>query len=242
MDNSEPESIHKNALVLLSGGQDSTVCLAWALNNCDLVETVGFSYGQRHKVELSGRNLIREKITSLPNKWRGVLGSDFLIKLSDFGKISSSALVNTEKIVINSAQLPNTFVPGRNLIFLTYAAAICYERGISTIIGGMCETDYSGYPDCRKETIDAMEKTLSLGMETSLKIITPLMFLTKQDVWALAEKLGGNSLVNLIVENTTTCYLGDRKNKHSWGYGCNKCPACVLRRDGFLKFISSKKK
>ena len=198
-----PKDMTRKAMVMLSGGQDSATCLAWALDKYELVETIGFSYGQRHIVELDCRQTVLSEIDNEPGK------------------------------------LPNTFVPGRNLLFLTYAAALCYKRGIQTIVGGMCETDYSGYPDCRNETIGSMQKSLSLGMETSFKIVTPLMHLSKSDTWKLAEKLGGNSFVDLIIENTATCYQGDRENRHDWGYGCNNCPACELRRDGYLKYINT---
>ena len=226
-------------MVLLSGGQDSATCLAWALEKYDLVETIGFSYGQRHVVELDCRQTVLAKIVKLSGKWCNRLGSDFVVPLEGVDKLSDSALLNRKKIDNDPGRLPNTFIPGRNLLFLTYTAALCYERGIQTIVGGMCETDYSGYPDCRSETMNSMQTSLSLGMGTSFEIVTPLMHLTKCDTWKLAENLGGNSFIDLIVENTATCYQGDRENRHDWGYGCNNCPACELRRDGYLKYINT---
>ena len=227
------------AMVMLSGGQDSATCLAWALDKYELVETIGFSYGQRHIAELDCRQTVLSEIVKLSSKWCRRLGPDRIVPLDGVTRLSDSALLNQKKIDNEPGKLPNTFVPGRNLLFLTYAAALCYERGIQTIVGGMCETDYSGYPDCRNETIGSMQKSLSLGMETSFKIVTPLMHLTKSDTWKLAEKLGGNSFVDLIIENTATCYQGDRENRHKWGYGCNNCPACDLRRDGYLQYIDT---
>ena len=229
----------QKAMVLLSGGQDSATCLAWALDKYELVETIGFSYGQRHVVELDCRQTVLSEIVKLSSKWGSRLGTDFVVPLEGINKLSGSALLNKKKIGGEPGKLPNTFIPGRNLLFLTYAAALCYERGIQTIVGGMCETDYSGYPDCRSETINSMQTSLSLGMETSFEIVTPLMHLTKSDTWKLAENLGGNSFVDLIIENTATCYQGDRENRHDWGYGCNNCPACELRRDGYLKYINT---
>ena len=234
-----PKDMTMKAMVMLSGGQDSATCLAWALDKYELVETIGFSYGQRHIVELDCRQTVLSEIVKLSSKWCRRLGSDLLVRLDGVNKLSDSALLNRKNINNEPGKLPNTFIPGRNLLFLTYAAALCYEKGIQTIVGGMCETDYSGYPDCRNETIGSMQKSLSLGMETSFKIVTPLMHLTKSDTWKLAEKLGGNSFVDLIIENTATCYQGDRENRHDWGYGCNNCPACDLRRDGYFQYINT---
>ena len=231
-----PKNMTMKAMVMLSGGQDSATCLAWALDKYDWVETIGFSYGQRHIVELNCRRTVLSKIVKLNSKWFSRLGPDSVVPIGGLNRLSGSALLGQKKIDNEPGKIPNTFVPGRNLLFLTYAASLCYESGIDTIVGGMCETDYSGYPDCRSETIKSMQTTLSLGMETSFKIVTPLMHLTKSDTWKLAEKLGGNSFVDLIIENTATCYKGDRENKHNWGYGCNNCPACELRRDGYLKY------
>jgi len=234
-----PKDMTKKVMVMLSGGQDSATCLAWALDKYELVETIGFSYGQRHIVELDCRQTVLSEIVKLSSEWCRRLGPDLVVPLEGVDKLSDSALLNQKNINSEPGKLPNTFIPGRNLLFLTYAAALCYERGIQTIVGGMCETDYSGYPDCRNETIGSMQKSLSLGMETSFKIVTPLMYLTKSDTWRLAEKLGGNSFVDLIIENTATCYQGDRENRHDWGYGCNNCPACDLRRDGYLQYINT---
>ena len=234
-----PKDMTKKAMVMVSGGQDSATCLAWALDKYELVETIGFSYGQRHIVELDCRQTVLAEIVKLSSQWCGRLGPDFMVPIEGVNKLSGSALLNKKKIDTEPGKLPNTFIPGRNLLFLTYAAALCYERGIQTIVGGMCETDYSGYPDCRSETMNSMQKSLSLGMETSFEIVTPLMHLTKSDTWRLAEKLGGSSFVNLIIENTATCYEGDRENRHDWGYGCNNCPACELRSDGYSKYINT---
>ena len=234
-----PKDMTKKAMVMVSGGQDSATCLAWALDKYELVETIGFSYGQRHIVELDCRQAVLTEIVKLSSQWCGRLGPDFVVPIEGVNKLSDSALLNKKKIDTEPGKLPNTFIPGRNLLFLTYAAALCYERGIQTIVGGMCETDYSGYPDCRSETMNSMQKSLSLGMETSFEIVTPLMHLTKSDTWRLAEKLGGSSFVNLIIENTATCYEGDRENRYDWGYGCNNCPACELRRDGYSKYINT---
>jgi len=234
-----PKDMTKKAMVMVSGGQDSATCLAWALDKYELVETIGFSYGQRHIVELDCRQAVLTEIVKLSSQWCGRLGPDFMVPIEGVDKLSGSALLNKKKIDTEPGKLPNTFIPGRNLLFLTYAAALCYERGIQTIVGGMCETDYSGYPDCRSETMNSMQKSLSLGMETSFEIVTPLMHLTKSDTWRLAEKLGGSSFVNLIIENTATCYEGDRENRHDWGYGCNNCPACELRSDGYSKYINT---
>ena len=231
-----PENMTMKAMVMLSGGQDSATCLAWALNKYEWVETIGFSYGQRHVVELECRRIVLSEIVKLNSKWCNRLGPDFVVPLEEVNRLSGSALLNQKKINNEPGKLPNTFIPGRNLLFLTYAASLCYESGINNIVGGMCETDYSGYPDCRSETLKSMQTSLSLGMETSFNIVTPLMHLTKSDTWKLAEKLGGSSFVGLIIENTATCYVGDRENKHEWGYGCNNCPACELRRDGYLEY------
>jgi len=231
-----PDSMTIKAMVMLSGGQDSATCLAWALDNYECVETIGFSYGQRHIVELECRRVVLSEIVKLNSEWCSRLGPDLVVTLEEVNRISGSALLNQKKINNKPGKLPNTFIPGRNLLFLTYAASLCYENGIDTIVGGMCETDYSGYPDCRSETMKSMQTSLSLGMETSFKIVTPLMHLAKSDIWKLAEKLGGESFVDLIIENTATCYKGDRENKYEWGYGCNNCPACELRRDGYLKY------
>ncbi|MDX2309424.1 MAG: 7-cyano-7-deazaguanine synthase QueC [Hyphomicrobium sp.] len=220
------------ALVLFSGGQDSTVCLAWALARYDRVETIGFDYGQRHAIELAQRAVIRQRLIALGLD-RGRLGEDTLIDLKTLGTIAETALTRDTEIRLYANGLPTTFVPGRNLLFLTYAAALAWRREIPILVGGMCETDYSGYPDCRRETIDAMERALGLGMDRAIRIETPLMRVDKAGTWALAEDLGGQPLVDLVIEETHTCYLGDRSHRHPWGYGCGSCPACDLRAGGW---------
>ncbi|HEY0146396.1 MAG TPA: 7-cyano-7-deazaguanine synthase QueC [Methylovirgula sp.] len=224
------------ALVLFSGGQDSTTCLAWALARFDHVETIGFDYGQRHRIELDQRAKIREKIVALRPGWAGRLGEDHLIDLAVLGQISATAMTRDVEIVMQENGLPNTFVPGRNLVFLTFAAAVAYRRGLTHIVGGMCETDFSGYPDCRDATIKAMQTALNLGMEKDFVLETPLMWLDKAQTWALAEELGGKPLVDLVLEDTHTCYLGERGVRHEWGYGCGTCPACTLRAQGWAKY------
>lgn len=218
------------ALVLFSAGQDSATCLAWALERFERVETVGFFYGQRHAVEMKQREILLRAFASGAGS---ALADDHVIDLSGYGAVAESALTADRAIEIAESGLPTTFVPGRNLVFLTVAAAIAYRRGIGTLVGGMCETDFSGYPDCRRETIDAMEHTLSLGLDTPLKIETPLMYLTKAQTWALAHEIGGDALVSLILEHSHTCYEGDRTHRHAWGYGCAACPACDLRAKGW---------
>ncbi|MEI9915567.1 MAG: 7-cyano-7-deazaguanine synthase QueC [Methylovirgula sp.] len=224
------------ALVLFSGGQDSTTCLAWALARFDHVETIAFDYGQRHRIELDQRAKIREKIVALRPGWAGRLGEDHLIDLAVLGQISATAMTRDVEIVMQENGLPNTFVPGRNLVFLTFAAAVAYRRGLTHIVGGMCETDFSGYPDCRDATIKAMQTALNLGMEKDFVLETPLMWLDKAQTWALAEELGGKPLVDLVLEDTHTCYLGERGVRHEWGYGCGTCPACTLRAQGWAKY------
>ncbi len=219
------------ALVLFSAGQDSATCLAWALARYQRVETVGFFYGQRHAVELEQREVLRRELRQRPQGRR--LGEDHVVDLSGYGAVAESALTADRAIELAANGLPTTFVPGRNLVFLTVAAAIAYRRGITTLVGGMCETDYSGYPDCRRETIDAQERALALGFDTSIRIETPLMHLTKAETWALAHELGGDDLVQLIIEHSHTCYEGDRTHRHAWGYGCGECPACELRAKGW---------
>lgn len=224
------------ALVLFSGGQDSTVCLAWALDRFETVETVSFDYDQRHKIELEVRQRVLQRIEGLKPQWQGRLGTDHPVRLAELAQISDTALTRDQEIEMAANGLPTTFVPGRNIIFFTYAAAIAYRRGITTLVGGMCETDYSGYPDCRAKTIDSMAETLSLGMDRPYAIETPLMYLDKAATWELADQIGGQALVDLIIEDTHTCYLGDRTKKHAWGYGCGECPACQLRQKGFEKW------
>jgi 7-cyano-7-deazaguanine synthase len=226
------------ALVLFSGGQDSTVCLAWALTRFAHVETVGFAYGQRHAVELDVRPRIRERMAALNPDWQARLGDDHMIKLDALAAISDSALTRDTAIEIADNGLPTTFVPGRNLIFFSFAGALAYRRGARHLVAGMCETDYSGYPDCRDDTVKAMQVALSLGLDKRLTIHTPLMWIDKADTFAMAEQLGGEPLLDLIVEETHSCYLGDRTRRHDWGFGCGECPACQLRAQGFTKFRS----
>ncbi len=224
-----------SALVLFSGGQDSTVCLAWALERYDRVETAGFDYGQRHAVELQQRETILAALRERP-EFAVKLGLDTVLQLPALGEISDTALTRDTQITFAASGLPTTFVPGRNLLFLTYAAALAYRRGIGTLVGGMCETDFSGYPDCRRATIDALEGALSLGLDRTLAIETPLMSLDKAATWALAHELGGDDFIALIVEHSHTCYLGDRSRHHDWGYGCGTCPACELRAKGWQQW------
>jgi 7-cyano-7-deazaguanine synthase len=223
----------RKALVLFSGGQDSTTCLAWALTRFERVETIGFDYGQRHRIELDCRGVIRQEIASRFPQWAGKLGEDHLLDLSLIKHLGSSALTEDRAIEMQANGLPNTFVPARNLLFLTSAAALAYRRGLDALVGGMCETDYSGYPDCRDNTLKALQVALSLGLDAPMTVETPLMFLTKAQTWTLARQLGGAALVNLIVEHTHTCYLGERGKRFDWGYGCGACPACELRKNGW---------
>jgi 7-cyano-7-deazaguanine synthase len=221
------------ALVLFSGGQDSAVCLAWALERHGWVETVGFDYGQRHSVELAARLRVRDSIAATFPEWASRLGEDRVLDLKGFGQVAESALTADRAIELTEKGLPSTFVPGRNLAFFVYAAALADRLGLKRLVGGMCETDYSGYPDCRGETLQAMERALNLGMAQDFVIETPLMRLTKAETWALAKTLGGEALVELIVRDSHTCYLGERGELHPWGYGCGTCPACELRARGW---------
>jgi len=224
------------ALVLFSGGQDSTVCLAWALSRFARVETLGFDYGQRHAAELTARPRILEQLRRAFPRWDRRLGDDHQLSLDVLKAIGGSALTDDVKIEMGKNGLPTSFVPGRNVLFLTTAAALGYRRGISDLVGGMCETDFSGYPDCRDETVQATAKALSLGLAQDIKVHTPLMWIDKAATWKLAEELGGGALVDLIVEETVTCYEGDRVHRHDWGYGCGKCPACQLRATGYTGY------
>jgi 7-cyano-7-deazaguanine synthase len=221
------------ALVLFSGGQDSTVCLAWALERYERVETVGFDYGQRHAIELEARRTVRARLIEQFPQWAGRLGEDHLLDLRGFGAVGGSALTTERAIEMTDRGLPSTSVPGRNLVFLTYAAALADRRGLTALVGGMCETDFSGYPDCRRDTLDAMQTALNLGMERDFVIETPLMWLTKAQTWALSKTLGGEPLVSIVVEDSHTCYLGERGELHAWGHGCGHCPACDLRARGW---------
>lgn len=228
----------QGALVLFSGGQDSATCLAWALERYPKVETIGFDYGQRHAVELQVRPAVLQAMRKQSAEWNRRLGEDHLLDLRLLGSISQSSLTQDVAIAMQQNGLPNTFVPGRNLLFLTVAAAVAYRRGLDVLVGGMCETDYSGYPDCRNETIQALEKALNLGMASSFTLETPLMWLDKAATWKLAQKLGGDALVELIRTETHTCYLGERGQLHTWGYGCGQCPACQLRAKGYQNFVA----
>ena len=223
----------ENALILFSGGQDSTTCLAWALDRFDRVETVGFDYGQRHRVELQCRDAIRKELPRLDAKWEHRLGEDHLLDATVLKSLGETAMTHAVEIETTSSGLPSTFVPGRNLLFLTLAGALAARRGIGVLVGGMCETDYSGYPDCRASTIASQAETLRLGMDIPMRIETPLMYVDKAGTWALAEELGGQALVDLVIHRTHTCYLGDRETFHDWGYGCGTCPACELRAAGW---------
>jgi 7-cyano-7-deazaguanine synthase len=224
------------ALVLFSGGQDSATCLAWALARFASVETIGFEYGQRHRVELECRTRILDRLRREFPQWRDRLGPDHMVDLGVLGQISDTALTRERVIAFEQGGLPNTFVPGRNLLFFTFAAALGYRRGLKHLVGGMCETDYSGYPDCRDDTLKALQATLSLGMEHRFVIHTPLMWRDKAATWDLAESLGGAALVELIRRESHSCYNGDRSQLHDWGYGCGVCPACELRRNGWTAY------
>ncbi|PWE16730.1 7-cyano-7-deazaguanine synthase QueC [Marinicauda salina] len=229
-------SPNRSALVLFSGGQDSATCLAWALDRYDAVETIGFDYGQRHAVEMGARESVREEIARRFPDWAGRLGPDIVVDLAGYGALADSALTTDRAIEMDAQGLPTTFVPARNLVFLAVAAAHAWRRGIETLVGGMCQTDYSGYPDCRAETIAAQQRALSLGLDAEMAVETPLMHLTKAETWALADELGGDSLVELIVADTHTCYRGERGVLHEWGYGCGDCPACELRARGWAEW------
>jgi len=224
--------------VLFSGGQDSTTCLAWALDRFDHVETLGFDYGQRHRVELDCRASLRRAMAAMKPAWRARLGEDHTIEVGAIAQVAQRALTQDMAIEMAEDGLPNTFVPGRNLIFLTFAAALADRRGLRHIVGGMCETDFSGYPDCRDDTVKAMQVALNLGMNQRFVLETPLMWIDKAQTWRLAEELGGAALVDLIQQDTHTCYLGERGEPHAWGHGCGHCPACQLRADGFARYAA----
>ncbi|HEY6859008.1 MAG TPA: 7-cyano-7-deazaguanine synthase QueC [Pseudolabrys sp.] len=229
------------ALVLFSGGQDSTVCLAWALERFSSVETVGFDYGQRHAIELSVRARLRARMGALNADWKTRLGEDHLVKLDALAAISETALTRETAIELGDSGLPTTFVPGRNLIFFCFAGALAYRRGARHLVAGMCETDYSGYPDCRDDTIKAMQVALTLGLDKRVTIHTPLMWVDKAGTFAMAEQIGGKAFLDLVIEDSHSCYLGDRAQRHDWGYGCGTCAACQLRARGFVKFTSRRK-
>jgi len=228
--------MHSSALVLFSGGQDSATCLAWALQRYDRVETLAFDYGQRHRVELDVRGALLAGLRDAFPQWAPRLGDDHQLDLAVLGQVSETSLTRDMAFRMDQTGLPNTFVPGRNLLFLTLAAALAYRRGLDVIVAGVCETDYSGYPDCRDDTIKAMQVALSLGMDRRFLLETPLMWIDKAATWRLAEALGGPALVDLIVEHTHTCYLGERGVRHAWGYGCGSCPACELRARGWQRY------
>ncbi|PXW93510.1 preQ(0) biosynthesis protein QueC [Sphaerotilus hippei] len=230
----------RTALVLFSGGQDSTTCLAWALERHARVETLGFDYGQRHRIELDCRLTVLDELRARFPHWADRLGDDHVLDLSLIGQISDTALTSERAIELQADGLPNTFVPGRNLLFLGFAATLAYRRSASVLVGGMCETDYSGYPDCRDNTLKALQVALSLGLDAPMTVETPLMFLTKAQTWTLAHELGGDALVDLMIEHTHTCYLGERGRRHAWGHGCGHCPACALRASGHATWIGTR--
>lgn len=230
--------MHTSALVLFSGGQDSTTCLAHALNRFERVETIGFDYGQRHHVEMQARLTVLDELRGQFPAWAPRMGQDHVLDLAVLGQVSETSLTRDMAFRMESTGLPNTFVPGRNLLFLTLAAALAYRRDLQVIVTGVCETDFSGYPDCRDDTMKAMQLALSLGMDKRFLIDTPLMWIDKADTWQLARDLGGDRLVDLIIEHTHTCYQGDRTHRHAWGYGCGTCPACELRARGFERYVA----
>jgi 7-cyano-7-deazaguanine synthase len=232
--------MNNRALVLFSGGQDSTTCLAWALDRYQHVETIGFDYGQRHRVELDCRATVIGRLREKFPLWAARLGDDHLLDLSVLGQVSDTALTSDKAIEFAKSGLPNTFVPGRNLLFFTFAATVAYRRGLTVLVGGMCETDYSGYPDCRYNTLQALQVSMSLGLDQSLVVETPLMWIDKAQTWRLAHSLGGNALVQIVRDETHTCYLGDNTTKHPWGLGCGSCPACELRQQGYEQFVQTK--
>jgi len=229
----------RKALVLFSGGQDSTVCLAHALERYAEVETVGFDYGQRHLVELESRIHVRAQLLEKFVRWGAKLGQDHVVDLSLLSQLSDTALTSEREIEMTAGGLPNTFVPVRNLLFFTVAASVADRRGLSVLIGGMCETDYSGYPDCRDNTLKSLQVAISLGLDKSMTIETPLMWLDKAATWAMTEELGGEPLIELVIEHTHSCYLGDREHRHAWGWGCGLCPSCDLRRKGYDSWLAS---
>jgi 7-cyano-7-deazaguanine synthase len=231
---------HQHALVLFSGGQDSTVCLAWALARYARVETVGFDYGQRHRIELDARKLVIASVRKTFPDWDTRLGDDHVIDLAVLGQLSDTALTRDAEIKMQANGLPNTFVPGRNLLFFQFAAALAYRRELSVIVGGMCETDFSGYPDCRDDTIKALQVAVSLGMGQRFTFETPLMWIDKAATWQLAQTLGGDALTEIVINDSHTCYQGVRDQKHDWGYGCGACPACELRKSGYERWRATK--
>lgn len=234
-ESSSPQSTRR-ALVLFSGGQDSTVCLAWALSQFETVETIGFDYGQRHRVELNSRKIILDEIKRLYPAWSKRLGDDHVVDITGYGAITDTALTQERAIAYDARGLPTTFVPARNLVFFTVASAVADRRGLDVLVGGMCQTDYSGYPDCRKDTLDALERAIQLGLDRPMTFATPLMNLSKAETWDMAHALGGDDLVQLTVNHTHSCYVGDHVHQHAWGYGCGTCPACQLRAKGWSEW------
>ena len=237
--NEKPLYPGEKALIMFSGGQDSATCLAWACTHFEYVETVGFDYGQRHSIEMQAREQVLAEVRKAFPDWDSKIGEDHIVDLSALGQISETSLTRDVEITINETGLPSTFVPGRNLIFLNFAAALGFRRGLTTLIGGMCEADFSGYPDCRKDTLDAQMQAISLGMDKSYRLETPLMSVSKAGAWELARELGGDTLVELILEHSHTCYMGERGPRHDWGYGCGNCPACELRAKGWAEYVQA---
>ena len=229
----------RRALVLFSGGQDSTTCLAWALERFDAVETIGFDYGQRHAVEMECREAVRAGMAAVKPAWASRLGCDHRVSLGALSDIGGTALTGDAEIRMTAEGVPSTFVPGRNLLFFTLAAAVAYRRSTRHLVGGMCETDYSGYPDCRDDTLKALQVAINLGMDRRYVVHTPLMWIDKAETWKMAEDIGGTALVGLIRDATHTCYLGDRTRRHDWGFGCGTCPACDLRAGGWRKYVGA---
>lgn len=232
MDKAETSS----ALVLFSGGQDSTTCLAWALSQYERVETLGFQYGQKHSVEMDVREPVRRRLAKLSTDWERRLGIDRVVSLAVLGEVSVSALTSDLAFGPRPDGLPSTFVPGRNLVFITFAAIVAHQRGLKHVVTGVCETDFSGYPDCRDDTIKALQVAINLGMEARLVLQTPLMWIDKAATWQLAHDIGGHDLVNVIIDETHTCYQGDRTPRHAWGVGCGNCDACRLRANGWSRY------
>ena len=230
----------RSALVLFSGGQDSTTCLAWALDRFEKVETIAFDYRQRHRIELDQRLVVLDEVRRRFPEWAQRLGEDHFIDMGVLGQISETSLTRETAFQVEQGGLPNSFVPGRNLLFFTFAAAVAWRRGIRHLVGGMCETDFSGYPDCRDNTIKSLQVALNLGMDRSFALQTPLMWLDKAETWGLAHQLGGEPLVEVLLEHTHTCYLGERGARHAWGYGCGHCPACALRAAGHAQYLAAR--
>ena len=231
---------NQRAVVLFSGGQDSTTCLAWALERFSAVDTIGFEYGQRHSIEMQCRLRVLEEVRRLNEDWSNRLGEDTVLSIEALSRVSETALTKEVAFEMDAAGYPNTYVPGRNLLFLTLSGALAHRRGARNLVGGMCETDFSGYPDCRDDAIKALQVALNLGMGQNFVIHTPLMWIDKAATWQLAHDLGGADLVEVIRQETHTCYKGDRSKLHEWGYGCGECPACELRAIGWQTFASGR--